>query len=301
MSDPAHSRIFTRFEDRRMLYMQDDPVFAGGKNGSFLFERQQIPASGELPAHIFDDHVFMLPLGDTAAKFASRLNGRSVQGLIEPWRFRFLAAGDTLSTSWDAPLDAIFVTLNPEVLPLALGEDISAPSVELTSNILPHEDSLLAHLTLAMQSYLRADRLAGRIFEQSLLTAMAAHLVTAYGRGKRGTARHAGLSQRKRARVEDYVRQNLGRDIGLHDIAAAVGMSPYSLTRSFKLATGQTPWQFVIECRVREATYMLARNRNLSLSYVANACGFESYSQFVAAFRKVFGQLPSEYRRTRGA
>ena len=56
----------------------------------------------------------------------------------------------------------------------------------------------------------------------------------------------------------------------------------------------------MIECRVREATHMLARNRNLSLSYVARACGFESYSQFIAAFRKVFGQLPSEYRRTRG-
>lgn len=300
MPDTAHSRIFTRYADGRMLYMPDDPVFAGGKSGSFLFERQQIPASGRLAAHTFDDHVFMLPVGDSAARFTSRLNGRSVQGLIEPWRFRFLAAGDTLSTSWDAPLDAIFVTLNPDILPHALGEDASAPTVELTSNILSHEDPLLTHLTQAMQSYLRADRSAGKIFEQSLLTAIAAHLVTAYGRGKRGAARNIGLSRQKRARVEDYVHQNLGRDIGLNDIASAVDMSPYRLTRAFKATTGQSPWQFVIECRVREATYMLARNDNLSLSYVARACGFESYSQFVAAFRKIFGQLPSEYRRARG-
>ncbi|MDE2091539.1 MAG: helix-turn-helix transcriptional regulator, partial [Gammaproteobacteria bacterium] len=29
-------------------------------------------------------------------------------------------------------------------------------------------------------------------------------------------------------------------------------------------------------------------------------CGFESYSQFILAFRKIFGQSPNEYRRTRG-
>jgi len=38
----------------------------------------------------------------------------------------------------------------------------------------------------------------------------------------------------------------------------------------------------------------------MPLSHVASACGFESYPQFIAAFRKLAGQLPSEYRRIRG-
>lgn len=299
MTEAAASRIFARFDDGRMLYMLETPLLMGGRSGSFIFERRHIPAPGKIPAHTFDEHVFMLPVGDEAVRFSSRLNGRNLKGLVEPWRFRFLAAGDTLSTTWDTPIEAIFMTLNPELLPLSLGEEATARPVDLASNIMPHEDPLLAQLSLAMQHHIRGGRRAGQIFEHSLLAAVAAHLFAAYGTGRRGNVRNTPLTRRTRARIEDYVRQNLGRDIGLAEIAALVGVSPRQLSRAFRAATGQSLWQFVIECRVREATRMLGRNRSLSLSYIARACGFESYSQFIAAFRKVFGQLPSEYRRSR--
>lgn len=300
MTESAASRIFARFDDGRMLYMPETPLVVGGRSGSFVFERRRIPAPGHIPAHIFDDHVFMLPVSDKAARFSSRLNGRNLKGLVEPGRLRFLAAGDSLATTWDQPIEAIFMTLNPELLNVSLGEEVSSQPVELASNIMPHEDPLLAQLGLAMQHHILGGRRAGKIFEHSLLTAIAAHLFSAYGTGRRGKVRNAPLIRRARARVEDYVRQNLGRDIALSEIAAVVGMSPRQLSRGFRAATGRSLWQFVIECRVREATQMLARNGNLSLSYIARACGFETYSQFIAAFRKIFGQLPSEYRRSRG-
>lgn len=300
MSIPTVSRIYSHFGDRRMLYMPEEPVIAGGKNGTYTFERQKVFSAGHTPTHFFDEHIFMLPVGDGAVPFSSRLNGRPINGLIEPGRFRFVAAGDTLSTTWDAPLEGIFITLHPIVLHQTLGEEECDPATELVSNILPHNDFVLSHLTLAIQSYLLAGRVAGKLFEQSLLTAIAAHLLNTYGRGKRGRRPSAPLSRWKRVRVEEYVRQNLARDFHLVEIAAVVDMSPHQLSRAFRATTGQSLWQFVIECRAREAMSIMTRSRSVSLSYVAHACGFESYSQFIAAFRKVFGQLPSEYRRTRG-
>jgi AraC family transcriptional regulator len=299
MSDAAVSRIYARYDDSRKLYLPDVPVFSDGKHGSYIFERQQVFSAGHTPTHTFDEHIFMLPLGDTAVRFSSRLNGRSLKGLIEPQRFRFCSAGDTLSTTWEAPLEGLFVTLHPDVLRRALGEDAAHPA-ELVSNVLPHRDDLLAHLTLAMQSYLLADRAAGAIFEQSLLTAIAAHLVDAYGRGRRNKPYAAPLTRRNRARAEDYIRQNLSRDLNLAAIAAVVDMSPHQLNRTFRAATGQSLWQFVIELRAHEARRLMMTNPSLPLSHVALSGGFETYSQFIAAFRKVFGQLPSEYRRTHG-
>ncbi len=299
MNDVTASRIFTRFDDKRTLYMPVEPVFAGGMSGNFMFERQKLDSAGETASHVFDEHVFMLPLGVSAVPFQSRLNGRQVRGLIEPGRFRFLTAGDSLSTSWEAPLEGIFITLHPDLLLRALGEELAGPSLQLVSNVHPHEDTVLMHLTLAMQSHLMAGRRAGRLFEQSLLTAMAGHLISAYGTGKRGALRGAILTRWKRQRVEDYVRQNYARDLSLAEIAAAAGMHPHHLSRAFRATTGQGLWQFVLECRVREAMRLMNRSRTLPLSHVATACGFESYSQFVAAFRKFFGQLPSEHRRSR--
>lgn len=301
MSDPAVSRIFARFDERRTLYMPEEPVIAGGRRGTYIFERQKVASSGHVTTHAFDEHIFMLPLNEAAVPFESRLNGRRVRGLIEPGRFRFLAAGDTLSTRWKGGmLEGIFLTLHPDVLRQALGEEADSPQAGLVSNILPHEDPLLAHLTLAMQSYLQAGRLAGRVFEQSLLTAIAAHLLRTYGHGRPAGRRNAYLSRQQRARAEDYIRQNLGQDLSLTGIAAIAEMNPHQLSRAFRQVTGQSLWQFVIECRAREAMRMMNRSRALSLSYIARACGFESYSQFIAAFRKLYGQLPSEYRRSRG-
>lgn len=282
-----------------MHYAPGEPVFAGGTNGSYIFEHQKVAAAGQLPSHSFDEHIFMFPVGDVAVSFSSRLNGRPVNGLIEPGRFRFVAAGDTLSTTWDAPLEAIFITLPLNVLNCALGEEAHDPPAQLRSNIMPHDDPLLAHLTLAMQSYIRSNRIAGRIFEQSLLTAIAVHLLMSYGHGKRGRSPGESLTRLKRTCVEEYIRQNLSRDLSLAGISAVIHMTPHQLSRTYRATTGQSLWQFVIECRAREAMRMLSHNRSPSLPYVAHACGFESYSQFIAAFRKLFGQLPSEYRRSR--
>lgn len=297
MTAAAVSRIYARYDDSRKLYLPDVPVFSDGRHGSYIFERQQVFTAGHTPTHAFDEHIFMLPLGEVAVPFRSVLNGRRCKGLIEPGRFRFVSAGDTLSTTWGAPLEGIFVTLHPDVLRRALGEEAGYPA-ELVSDVMPHRDDLLAHLTLAMQSYLLSGRLAGAIFEQSLLTAISAHVMGTYGHGRRGKPRGAPLTRRKRALVEEYIRGHLTEDLNLAAIAAAVDMSPHQLSRTFRVTTGQSLWQFVIELRVREALRMMAANPSLPLSHVAQAGGFETYSQFIAAFRKVFGQLPSEYRRT---
>ncbi|HSN16904.1 MAG TPA: AraC family transcriptional regulator [Gammaproteobacteria bacterium] len=299
MADAIGSRIFTRYEAGRSLYMPDSPLVFGGRQGSYIFEHQKIATAGHTPSHIFDDHIFMLPLGETAVPFHSRLNGRPVHGHIAPGHFRFVSAGDSLSTTWEAPVEGIFVTLNQAFMFTALGDESLNMPLELVSDVMPHEDEVLANLTLTLKSYLEAGRQAGRIFEHSLLTAIAAHIFSAYGQGVRAPKGASPMTRRTRARVEDYVRQNLGRDLSLAEIATAVRMSPRQLSRSFRAATGQSLWQFVIGCRVQEATRMLARKPAPSLSYVAHVCGFESYSQFIAAFRKIFGQTPSEYRRSR--
>jgi AraC family transcriptional regulator len=299
VTETVAGRIFARFNEGRMLYLPQMPLLMGSGKGSFTFEHRRIDARGHIPAHTFDDHIFMLPLGDREVPFKSRLNGRLFKGMVEPWRFRFLAAGDSLSTTWAAPMEGIFLTLSPGLIASSLGEEADSGPSEFISKVMPHADPLLVQLSLALQHHLGGKGGGGRLFEQSLLAAIAAHLVAAYGVGTRGRARSAPLSRRVRARVEEYVQRNLGRDLALAEIAAVAGISPRQLSRGFRAATGQSLWQFVIERRVREATRMLARRPSLSLSYVAQACGFVSYSQFIAAFRKVYGQLPSEYRRGR--
>lgn len=282
-----------------MLYFRDSPAIAGGQRGAYIFERR-IAAGSHLPAHTFDEHMFLLPVGETAVPFQSVLNGRRLQGHIEPGRFRFLAAGDNLSTSWSAPMDSILIGIHPNTVQHLLHVDPEHVRPELVSRVTAHDNPVLMHLTLALQAYLTGGSPAGRLFESSLLSSMAAQLLVSYGSGRRGTADRTVLQRWKLARIEDYVRGHLGHALTLSDVARLVDMSPYQLCRTFRAATGQTFWQYVLECRVRYAMERIAARRALPLSQVAHDCGFESYSQFIAAFRKITGRLPSEYRRCLG-
>ena len=294
--DHAH-RIFIRTHTKaRAPYFSTPPIASGGGHGSYAFEHHALPASN-LGSHTFDAHVLMLSVGRDPVRFWSRLNGRPVSGLIEPGRFRFLAHGDALSTSWDASLQAFFLTLPEPLFAQALGGDVGRP-MELISNLVPHEDKILSHLLQAIKAYALGQRLSGRLFEQSLLTTVSAHVLVRYGAGRRSLLRGPNLPLWKRRRLQEYIQDNLHSDISIGTLAITMDMSPYHLGRAFRATTGRTLWQYVLECRAKEARRLIAERPDRPLSHVADACGFESYSQFIAAFRKFYGQLPSEFRRS---
>lgn len=291
--------IQMRLGETRVPYFEGTADVTGGQRTAYLLERRIAPA-GSLPAHTFDDHMLLLPVGRTGASFRSVLNGRRLRGRIEPGGLRYLAVGDSLATSWSAPVDSILIALNPDAVHRLVDPDPDAPRAELGSRIESHADAVLAHLVLALQAHVISGATAGRIFEQSLLAAVASRLLVSYGTGRRGPAQKVMLPKWKRNRVEEFIRDRLSEPLTLERIAGEVAMSPHQLCRLFRGTTGRSVWQFVLECRVRKAMSLLGSRRAPVLTWVARECGFESYSQFIAAFRKFGGCLPSEYRRTIG-
>lgn len=295
-ANPPRIRIRTD-AGRVVPYFDAPPVECGGVDGSYVLERRRVEP-GSLSAHTFDEHVMMLPLGTQAVRFDSRLDGRALRGLVEPGRLRFLARGDSLATSWYGPIDALFLTLSTGLFTQALGEAAQGSRTQLASRIPPHEDQVLAHLLLALQAFVCGQRTSGRLFEQSLLTSIAHRMATAYAAGRGKEARGPSLPAWKLKRLTDYIHDRLGDELSLLDLARLADMSPYHLARAFRHGTGNTLWRYVLECRARRAQQAIAAHPQAMLSEVAAACGFDSYSQFVAIFRRFHGMLPSEYRRS---
>jgi len=290
-------RLTARFDTKVGQAFQDTPQVIGGARHRYVLERQRVEP-GRLPTHVLVEHCFMLPLGNQAAPYHCRLNGREVSGLIEPGRIQFRAAGDAVSTAWDASVDAIFFAIHPDELARAMGEDALARPIQLVTDLTPHDNATLMHMTLAAESFHKNKGLKGKLFEQSLLTAVATDLLQTYGAGKLVRQQTAPLPPRTRARIEEYIRQNLANELSVDEIARVAGMGPYRLSRAFRLATGRSVWQFVLECRAHEAKRIITGRSPMPLAHVAGACGFESYSQFIAVFRKFFGETPSQFRRS---
>ena len=72
-------------------------------------------------------------------------------------------------------------------------------------------------------------------------------------------------------------------------------MSSSYFTRLFKQATGETPHQYVVRCRIALAKHLLAET-DLSLSAIGLQVGYADQSHFTALFRRHVGTTPRAYR-----
>lgn len=80
------------------------------------------------------------------------------------------------------------------------------------------------------------------------------------------------------------------------ELAQRVGMSETQLKSAFKSTYNSTILQYCIDKRI-EAAKLLLREKNYSISEIADIIGYDDHSAFSRAFRRSSGVSPREWRR----
>ena len=96
--------------------------------------------------------------------------------------------------------------------------------------------------------------------------------------------------------VLNYINSNLENDLSIDTIASEFFISKYYLMRKFKNQIGSSIHNYVVQKRLILARSLISDG--LSMSSVCSSCGFNDYSSFVRAFKKVYGVSPSNYNPT---
>lgn len=100
---------------------------------------------------------------------------------------------------------------------------------------------------------------------------------------------------RRILKVKEYINKHYTEEIRLADMADLVGMSTTSFSRFFKLRSGKTLSDYVVEMRLGVAARQLVDTTN-SVSEICYGCGFNTLSNFNRLFRKYKGCSPTEFR-----
>jgi AraC family transcriptional regulator len=168
---------------------------------------------------------------------------------------------------------------------------IAVPNISNAKNLYhPAFSSSTPYRFSGVQSAAALDRMYG----EALSTALAVHLLREYGATAPGPKRQYGrLPRKKLARALEYVQDQLEADLTVSGIAQAVGMSPDHFTRQFKESTGQSPYQYVVEARVRKAKELLTTGK-FTISEAAFHVGFVDQSHLTRHFKRVFGLSPKK-------
>ncbi len=191
--------------------------------------------------------------------------------------------------------------VHPVVMVQAPSASLQADHVTIVPD-LPAHDPLLHHMALVLQAAVAAEGVADRLYAEVLADALAVHVLKRYAASRPVLPEETGgLAPYKLRRTIAYIQDHLEHELSLVELAAVAQTSPSHFARLFKCATGQTPHQYVITCRMEQAKRLLVET-DIPLIDIASQVGCADHSHFTALFRQHVGTTPKVYRtgRNRG-
>ena len=97
-------------------------------------------------------------------------------------------------------------------------------------------------------------------------------------------------------RVNAYLSNHIGEEVGVDSLARAMGISRSHFSRLFHAASGSTAQHYILETRLKFAVRLL-RAESISIKETAARCGFSDANYFCRAFRLRYGVTPDAFRR----
>ena len=188
----------------------------------------------------------------------------------------------------------ILLSIEPATISEILSKDLDTKDIQL----LPHftqADPFIYHLGLSLKKALQVNTLDSRFYAESLSVALIAHLMQFYT-AKNLIKNEIFFEDIKIKQAKDYIHAYLTKKLSLQAIADAIDISKYHFCRLFKQNTGLSPWQYIIQQRIKLAQQLL-KNTQLSIRQISDRLGYSNSTQFTNFFRQHTGITPSDFRK----
>jgi AraC family transcriptional regulator len=189
------------------------------------------------------------------------------------------------SMEWDEGHGSIIMMIEPSLL-----------GAELRSGSMVQEsyggcDPFLQHLgSLSIRA-----RDAGTPFTRLYAESTAVILLEHLGRRAEPSRTRQSSGCGRLGQVIEYIHANLAGELSIVELARIAQTSAFHFARGFKLSTGVTPHQYVLERRIETARRLLA-DGHLSIADVSYTCGFATQAHLTTVFRRLVGVTPKAYR-----
>ena len=103
------------------------------------------------------------------------------------------------------------------------------------------------------------------------------------------------VNSRRVQKVQHYINAHYQEEIRLNDLAEMVGMTDVAFSRFFKLRTGKSLSDYIIDIRLGYATRLLV-DSTMTIAEICYECGFNNLSNFNRIFKKKKNCSPKEFR-----
>jgi AraC family transcriptional regulator len=159
-------------------------------------------------------------------------------------------------------------------------------------------DTTLRHVGMTVLSAIQQQP-APRLVLDYLGPAVLAHAIHNYGEVRVAPEFARGrLAPWQARRTMGYLIANLSGDISLASMASQCGLSVSHFARAFRQSFGMPPHRWLMGQRLDAVKTLLLHSR-LTLAEIAGKCGFVDQPALNRSFKRVVGQSPGEWRRSK--
>jgi len=250
--------------------------------GGLRFEEVGYRAGFALPVHTHERAFLDLCLTGTIQEvWGAKTFVRGVSTL------NFLPVGEPHATRFPEQARTFQVVMN-------------APWLERIQQVAPLRETM-THYTDGPATWIagrlhrefqRRDALSPLVLEGLLLELLAEMSRSAQGMEE-------SRAPRRLQEARDFLHAHFTESIAIEAVAAAVGMHPAHLMRSFRQHFHATIGGYVRKLRIDYACHLLSTS-NASPAQVAYAVGFADQSHFHRTFKDLMGMTPTEFQKLTG-
>ena len=258
-------------------------------------ERYQLEPMA-VPAHFHEHHLLLLHQGQQPVRSHLQSGLYTEEDVFVAGDAGLYPAGEYGPIAWEGHTDVIHLHLDAPALETRARQDLDLTHFALHKRF-RFEDGLLNHLGQQLLAATGAGHTLGKLYAESLASTLSYHLIehhATYERRLAGTGTR--LPAAVLARIDAYLESAAEQPITLQMLASLANLSVFHFARRFKQTTGVSPYQHVLNWKMKRAQQLL-RARDLPIAHISDALGFASPSRFAAAFKRAHGCTPREYQR----
>jgi AraC family transcriptional regulator len=289
----SSSRILSHREGSVQLMFDADPIGPLSPSSSLLVERRDLePTSWQ--SHLHEDqllHFFMKP----AVIGFSLKDAATVKIPIAPGQAVFCPRKEWHNIRWDEGISVLSIRIPDSAIMDAARERLTDRSLEIVPTDVVTDDRL-THLLFALDAERARGYSTGKLFVDSIETALANILLTSFSTfTPRSIPGKGGMAPHVLRRVVEFMHANMDKQIDLKDLADCAGLSSSHFSFQFRASTNQSPHQYMLRLRIERSKELL-KDFRLSILDVGLEVGFRNQQHFATVFRNSVGVPPSVYR-----
>ncbi|XPF93223.1 helix-turn-helix domain-containing protein [Colwellia sp. RE-S-Sl-9] len=209
-----------------------------------------------------------------------------------------IRAGDALialphskATGYYSTISMLGIAVDLPLFEKVVGEKIAV------NDLLPaasefHRNPLITSVMTALWRDAEMNGLTSAFFEQGLLVIF--NQLVNYRKKVVLSRPVSPLSGNRLKRSLEFIDNKLDSNLRVANLAKEVNLDVRTFTRTFRAATGYAPFEYLTMRRMEVAKELLGKG--YTVTEISMAVGYSNPSKFSAAFRRLNGKSPTEWR-----